>query len=241
MMQWRFAVSIVDEFGEDGRRCVEFLETAHVLLCGGFRSVPRWGQTVAYCLREAMTAVLEAARLGDAGRWNEVSRGVVAAGREYRRAEDDPGPERDRLLGVLLARIDDLEGFHREERLRRRRLNDVMVNLTGAAPLSARVAPVDAYQGLCVRLNNIVHRPDGGVDVEGLWSECLATLRLLFLPPDIRFAELEELARIERLLLLGALRSETLTPASAVVRRWPMARTGGILPARGWRCSGRGE
>ena len=105
------AARLVDEFGEDGRRCVEFLETAHVLLCGGFRSVPRWGQTVAYCLREAMTAVLEAARLGDAGRWNEVSRGVVAAGREYRRAEDDPGPERDRLLGVLLARIDDLEGF----------------------------------------------------------------------------------------------------------------------------------
>ena len=72
-----------------------------------------------------------------------------------------------------------------------------MVNLTGAAPLSAHVSPVDTYQELCVRLNNIVHSPDGGVDVEGLWSECLATLRLLFLPPDVRFAELEELARIE--------------------------------------------
>ena len=56
---------------------------------------------------------------------------------------------------------------------------------------------IDAYQELCVRLNGIVHSPDGGVDVEGLWSECLATLRLLFLPPDVRFGELEELARIE--------------------------------------------
>ena len=190
------AARLVDEFGEDGRRCVEFLETARVLLCGGFRSVPRRGQMVAYCLREAMGAVLDAARLGDAGRWREVSRGVVAAGGEYRRVEDS-GSERDRLLGVLLARVDDLERFHREERLRRRRLNDVMVNLTGAAPVSARVSPVDAYQELCVRLNDIVHSPDGGVNAEGLWSECLATLRLLFLPPGLRFPELEELAQVE--------------------------------------------
>ena len=188
---------LVDEFGEDGRRAVEFLETASVLLCGGFRSVPRWGQTIAYCLREAMTAVLEAARLGDAGRWKEISRGVVTAGGEYRRVEHSPGPERDRLLGVLLTRIDDLGRFRREEELRRRRLNDVMVNLTGAAPISAHVSPADAYQELCVRLNDIVHSPDGEVDAEGLWSECLATLRLLFLPPDLRFVELEQLARVE--------------------------------------------
>ena len=105
MMQ--VAARLVDEFGEGGRRCVEFLETASVLLCGGFRSVPRWGQTVAYCLREAMTAIPEAAHSGSAGRWKEVSRNVVDAGTEYRRVQDS-GPERDRLLGVLLARIDDL-------------------------------------------------------------------------------------------------------------------------------------
>ncbi len=191
------AARLVDEFGEDGRRCVEFLEAAYVLLCVGFRSVPRWGQTVAFCLREAMTAVLKAARLGDAGRWKEISRDVVTAGGEYRRVKHSPDSERDRLLGVLLARIDDLGRFHREEELRRRRLTDVMVNLTGAAPISARVSPVDAYQELCVRLNDIVHSPDSGVDAEGLWVECLATLRLLFLPPDRRFPELEQLARVE--------------------------------------------
>ena len=187
---------LVDEFGEDGRRAVEFLETAYVLLCGTFRSVPRLGQTVAYCLREAMTSVLVAARMGDAGRWENISQHVEAAAGEYRRAEDS-GSERDRLLGVLFARIDDLAQFRRKERLRRRQLGDVMVNLTGAAPISARVSPADAYQKLCKRLNNIVHRASGEVDAEKLWSECLATLRLLFLPPAIRFAELDELARLE--------------------------------------------
>ena len=189
------AARLVDEFGKDGRRAVEFLETAYALLCAGLRPVPRWGQTVAYCLREAMTAIPEAAHSSDARRWKGVSRDLVDAGREYRRVEHS-GPERDRLLDVLLARIDDLERFHREEGLRRRRLNEVMVNLTGAAPISARVSPVDAYQELCVRLNNVVHGRDTEGDAEEMWSECLATLRLLFLPPDIRFPELERLARI---------------------------------------------
>ena len=188
---------LVDEFGEDGCRAVEFLETANALLCGGLRSVPRWGQTVAYCLREAMTAIPEAARSVEAGRWRDVSRDVVAAGREYRRVQDLPGPEGDRVLGELLARIDDMERFHEEETLRQRRMKDLMVNLTGAASVSARVSPVDAFQELCVRLNDVVHDRGTGVVAEQLWSECLETLRLLFLPPDIRFPELERLARIE--------------------------------------------
>ena len=136
------AARLVDEFGEDGRRCVEFLETAHVLLCGGFRSVPRWGQTVAYCLREAMTAVLEAARLGDAGRWREVSRGVVEP-----LAGSIGGWSTTLVLRGIGCWVSCWPGsttwrrFTARIELRRRRLNDVMVNLTGAAPISARVSP----------------------------------------------------------------------------------------------------
>ena len=97
----------------------------------------------------------------------------------------------------LLERIDGLERFHDEdEGLHERRLIAVVVNRTGTAPLSAGTTPVRDYQDLLGRLDSAAHGGTTQQSAEDLWAECAAILRSLFLPPEIRHAELERLAQI---------------------------------------------
>ena len=79
-----------------------------------------------------------------------------------------------------------------------RRLIAVVVRRTGTEPLSAVTEPVRAYQDLVARLSTAAHGGTTQESAEELWAECVAILRRLFLPPDIRHAELERLARISQ-------------------------------------------
>ena len=45
------------EFGDHGRRTVGFLETAWCLLDNDVTPLPRLGEVVAHCLREALTEI----------------------------------------------------------------------------------------------------------------------------------------------------------------------------------------
>ena len=58
--------------------------------------------------------------------------------------------------------------------------------------------PVRAYQGLLDRLSAAAHGGTRPESAEELWAECAAIMRRLFLPPDIRHPELENLARISQ-------------------------------------------
>ena len=189
---------LIDELGEHGCRAVEFLETAHVLSCGGHPAAPRWGQAVTYCLREAMTAIAAGGGRGEDEAFRSVSIPVVDAAARYRAAERFP-PDAESALRDLLARVDALKRFHERQQGRHRRgLHSVMANVTGAARGSVGVdGSMDAYQDLLDRLNGAVHSNTAPVGSEGLWQECLETLQRLFLPPQTRFPELERLAGIE--------------------------------------------
>ena len=70
-----------------------------------------------------------------------------------------------------------------------------MLNRTGL-PLSAGTAPVREYQDLLGELNNGLHGNLSVADAYELWPRCLDILRKLFLPPEMRQAELEALARV---------------------------------------------
>lgn len=188
---------LIEELGEHGRRAVEFLETAHSLLGYAPQSALRVGQAVAYCIREAMTEIPEAAGTGDPGAWKDVSRRVVKARERYRLVEGLPGPDAEQGLRELLAQIDDLASCHYQQGVHQRRLDKVMSDIMGDAPLSVGAAPARAYQDLLGRVNDAVHGHSRPVSGEQLWSECLAALHRLFLAPEVRFAELERLAQIE--------------------------------------------
>ena len=184
------------EFGQHGRRAADLLEDAHAQLVA---STPahRLREVVAHCLREAMKEILDSVDSGAVGRWRDLSREVVEARRRYGMAVGLPGEDAEGALRDLLARIDDMSRFHDEgQGLHERRLIAVVVSRTGTEPLSAGTEPVRTYQDLVDRLSTAAHGGTAQESAEELWAECSAILRRLFLPPDIRHAELERLARI---------------------------------------------
>ena len=63
------------EFGDFGRRVVDFLQTAQALLeLESPRESPRLAETVAYCLREAMKSIPASQDVGGGGLWRSASR-----------------------------------------------------------------------------------------------------------------------------------------------------------------------
>jgi len=190
---------LVVEFGDHGRRTVEFIATAEQLLRRPTDAdLVRLPETITYCLREAMKTIPASQDVEGAGLWKTASRAVTEARRGYELARGIPGEDEQGALDELLAAIDDLELVHAREGVHERRLIAIIVNRTGALPLAAGTAPVRAYHDLLVELDEALH---GGTTLDGartLWNRCIGILRQLFLPPDIRHAELEALATIER-------------------------------------------
>ncbi len=188
---------LVAEFGDHGRRAVSFLSTAQELLASDPQSSPRLGETVAYCLREAMEAILASANdpRSDSG-WRDISRGVVESGKQYKLKANLPGGDTEGALSHLLSRIDALEHFHDQESTHQRKLIAVMLDRTGTVPLSTGTQPVKDYQDLLGQLNRGLHEATSIADARYLWLQCLGILRYFFLPPEIRHAELEALAQV---------------------------------------------
>ena len=136
------------EFGPHGRRAADSLLTAQNLLKwakGHEATAPRIGNAVAYCLREAMTEILNSQQVSGQS-WRSVSREVVEAKQCYERVHrsDLDGP---RPLAALLKKIDDMAEFHERESDRERRLIAVLFDRTGSAPVagSTSVKTVPAH------------------------------------------------------------------------------------------------
>ena len=187
------------ELGSGGQRALEMLETAQRLLIE-MSSLPRVGETVAYCLREAMTGIsstegFDSAAEVSPGRWKRVSREVVDAADRYRGSQL-PGEDSKAALDDLLSRISEFREFHDDGGgINKVRLIANMMRRLGAAPLAAGTGPVRAYVRLLERLNKALHGSCPLEVARDLWSECVVSLTQLFAPPELRQSELVDLAR----------------------------------------------
>jgi len=181
------------EFGNHGRRAVDFLLTAQALLESP-RQSPKLAETIAYCLREAMKTIPASQDVGGAGLWRSASRAVADARRRYELVRGVPGEDEQGALDELLATIDDLELVHSREGIHERRLITIMVDRTGSIPVASGTTPIRAYQALLRDLDEALHGDATLQLARQLWDRCAAILRQLFLPPDLRHAELEALA-----------------------------------------------
>lgn len=183
------------EFRDHGRRAVDFLVTAQTLLnLASQTESPKVAETVAYCLREAMKTIPASQDAGDAGRWSSASRAVTDARQRYEMVRGVPGEDEQGALNELLATIDDLELVHSQQGIHERRLIAIMVSRTGATPLASGTEPIRAYQKLVRDLDEALHGDTTVERARQLWTRCAAILRQLFLPPELRNAELETLA-----------------------------------------------
>lgn len=182
---------IVLEFGEQGLRAVEFVRTARPLLSDAGSDAPRQPAAVAYCLREAMKAIPNSEADGEGGEWRTLSRAVTDARRRYEMVRGIPGAGEEQALSELLAAADGLASFHEcEEGVHERRLIAIMLRRTGSMPLSAGTAPVRSYQALLRRLDKCVHADINLEQSVQLWDDCVATLRHLFMPSELRRSDL---------------------------------------------------
>ncbi len=185
------------EFDSGGARAVGFLESAQWLLDSEPAGVPRLGEAVAYACREALGSIIEAGKTNDGDPWRKLSRSVVAAARRYKLHKSSQSEDTEQLLSALLATIDEMRRFHKDESsLHQRRLIAVILDRAGVSPHSG-AQPIAAFQDLWTRLNDALHGDCSVTDAREMWFDCVALLRQLFLPAPLRRTELERLARIE--------------------------------------------
>jgi hypothetical protein len=190
---------LVVEFGDRGRRAVEFLRTAASLLSSPADPLPpRHAECVAYCLREALKTIPASYGGLGGGEWRARSRKVSEAKQRFEQIRGLPGADTDGALRDLLGSIDDLALTHEQETIHQKRLIAVMVERTGAEPLASGTKPIDTYQDLLTRLDRASHTEVTLEATAGLWADALAILRQLFLPPDARHQELTRLAGLEK-------------------------------------------
>jgi hypothetical protein len=188
---------LIEEFGDGGRSSVEFLRTAEAYLEAPDPTThPRVAETIAYNTREALKRILDTVETPPGGTLGSASRSVVAARERYLIARGLPGADEAGALEDLLRAIDELEEGRNQEGIHQRRLIAVVVNRTGAVPLSAASNPISEYQELIERLNRIVHEHGSLDEVRGAFEQAIALIRRLFSPPDVRMAELDALAAL---------------------------------------------
>ncbi|MFE0772617.1 hypothetical protein [Streptomyces sp. NPDC058861] len=190
---------LVDELNDDGKRAVRFLRSAQALIALDDNSIPEHGSLIAYALREAMKAIPSSqSSASTGGEWKTLSREVVEAKHRLVATADLTVEDREGAMQHLFATVDALDTFHKQDAVHQRRLIAVIVNRTGTQPLTTGdVAPITSYQQILSRLDRGLH---SGIVIEAaraLWRECVSMLRQLFTPPEMRIAELDELARLQ--------------------------------------------
>jgi hypothetical protein len=188
---------LIVEFLDHGRRAVEFLRASRQLLAMSPEYLPRQAALIGYCLREAMKAIPESQDVDGVGRWRERSREVADAKRRLEMIRGFPGEDEEGALDHLLAKIDEMALTHEQDRIHQQRLIAVIVNRTGARPLTSGTDPVRTYQDLLDRCDRAVHGTVTFEVAQQLWTDCMAVLRQLFMPPDVRHRELDALADLD--------------------------------------------
>lgn len=207
---------LIEEFGHAGRSSVEFLRTAASYLEAADPTThPRVAETIAYCTREALKRILDTVETPPGGTLGSASRSVVAARDRYLIAQGLPGADEAGALDDLLRAIDELEEGRQQEGIHQRRLIAVLVNRTGAVPLSAASNPISEYQELIEHLNRIVHEHGSLDEVQGAFEHAIALIRRLFAPPDVRMAELDALSALAAPTTADADRLLSLVSASS--------------------------
>ena len=185
------------EFGNRGHRAVQFLQTgARQLRRAKRRPAPRDAEIVAYCIREALSAIQKSvggydhpAVQGNYERFSVVSRDVVAAA-EPLRAGAHGDEEIDRLLDAVAR----LEKVHGQPTEREDELTRLMLIRSGVPPVAGQGSAVETFNEVGRRANAALHAQIDLNEAAELYTRATSALMALFHPPTRRLAQLEQLA-----------------------------------------------
>ena len=182
--------------GDAGGRARGFLESARWLLRDGAPPVPRRGEVVAYCVRQAADSILESAGSSpEDGRWRELSRKVVSAKKRYERERRFAWGDLAAALAELLAEIDALDTFHKEASTRsERQAAAAHARLTGSYAVREGLEPVREFLRVRDEAASRLHGTCSLDDAERLLSECVDAMLGFLRSTADKSGELAEVA-----------------------------------------------
>ena len=209
------------DFGNHGARAAQFLKTAEMLIAS-FPSAPRIGETIAYCIREALVEVPRAAGSAETGSaeiaWKHLSRKVVDASTRYKQARGLTGMDEQQALEDLLESISELDDLHSRDNVHAEGLRDIIKYRTGLSPLTRNVNAFTDYQRLIDDIQKMVHTSANAelitVDyVDPYFQRTIDVLSSLF-SVDSRMEHIQHLAALEQPSSTDvvALRTHLITP-----------------------------
>ena len=199
----QFLTHLKAEFGDEGKRASDLLETAQILLEENNAAIPRLSELIAFSLREAMTSLLASSEalfafsdVKKSGEWKRLSRSVVSARQEYLNVCNDSQIDKQVAFDNLFKRIDELESFHKEEEHNSQKLLEIFYRRTSY--LLAKDTPaLREYIQVLKKLNKCLHGSTKYELDNALFSKSLDVLERLFMPASERSGKLEFLAKIE--------------------------------------------
>lgn len=186
--------------GEAGAKARGFLETAQQLLGSDAPAVPRRGEVVAYCVRQAADSILDTAgSSSEDQRWEDLSRKAVDAFKEYERerrfTEDGSDAALTDALAGLRAAMGALDRFHEDAPTRsQRRAAAAHARLTGSTAVGEGLDPIKYFLKVRKRAANKLHSTCSVEDAERLLSECVDAMLGFLRSTADKSGELAELA-----------------------------------------------
>lgn len=182
--------------GEAGAKAREFLETGRLLLVDEASVLPRRGEAVAYCVRQAADSILESAGSSPEDRsWRVLSRKVVSAKKVYERAKRFGEDGLEDALAGLLADIDALDEFHNEAPTRsEKQAAAVHARLTGSHTVGGGLGPVRDFLKVRDKAAGRLHGTCPAVEAERLLEECVDAMLGFLRSTADKSADLAELA-----------------------------------------------
>ena len=184
------------EFGRHGHRAAEYLDTAARLLDSGPADVSRFGELVAYCIREALKEIPRASGVGPDRNWRRLSRDVVSTFDRFSGTVWPPDEDSLPVLAEHQAAVEELRNYHEEgEGVHQKRLVSLMIKRAGVEPMKSGTTPVADYQKLINDADEAAHSQCSTDDARELWERCVALMHQLFNPLELRIGRLVQLSR----------------------------------------------
>ncbi len=182
--------------GEPGAKAWGFLDTGRLLLRLDAPVLPRRGEAVAYCVRQAADSILETAGSSpEDRRWEQQSRKVVSAKERYEREKRFPEGRFEEALAELLAEIDALERVHNEvPKKSERQAAEVHARITGSRAAGDGLRPVRDFLRVRDEAGRKLHSTCTLDDAEQLLAECVDAMLGFLRSTADKSAELAELA-----------------------------------------------
>ncbi len=188
------------EFGKEGQRAVEFFRTADGIISQLEETgQSRLGETIAYCIREALLSIPSSYRRGERLDWAKVSREVVEARDRYVRLRGKQGENEHGALDHLLAQIDQMQEFHSQGSKYQVQLHGIYRQLTGQEHPTIKPSPIENYLKVFKESTDGLHSDTSPAQARELFYQAMSVVRQMFLPFPQRKIEFGRLAKLEEI------------------------------------------